>query len=85
MGQNLDLPQRIWKKSSFLTALFDCDICLGFWVFLVLSPLFGITIIPSDILYIVIISYGLTAMLSAFVTHIFVIGWRVKFGVTVLE
>ncbi len=85
LGQNMALPKKIWSRSSFLTELFKCDICLGFWVYLALCPLFRVTIIPSSTLPEIIMAYLITAAVSAFAAHIFMVGLRTEFGTTVVE
>lgn len=82
LGQNMALPRKIWSRSSFLTELFKCDICLGFWVFLILSPVFHVTIASSGY---PLFDYALVAQIAAFVTHVFMIGFRTEFGTTIVE
>lgn len=85
LGQNMALPRKVWSKSSFLTELFKCDICLGFWIYVALCPLFRVTIIPGGTLPVTIMSYLITAAVSAFAAHVFMVGWRTEFGTTVVE
>ena len=72
----------LWRSHPLLEELSSCDLCLGFWVYLVLAisyrggKLFGLW---PDLLERVIL-----AALSALSVHLIRQGWEVKFGVTVI-
>lgn len=72
----------LFAEGKFLKSLFDCDLCLGFWVFLILSIVFDAYLIQTRI---DIISSILTGMVASFLVHVFAIGWQTKFGITYLE
>jgi hypothetical protein len=81
MLQNNGLLRPLWKRNKQLTELGQCDLCMGFWVFLLLSlrlhrPLNGL-LWPLERLC--------WAMITTFTAHILRIGWETKFGVTVIE
>lgn len=82
LGQTTTLPKKVWSRSSFLTELFECDVCLGTWIFGLLSPIFHVTIVSSGVL---LVDYIVTAPIVAILAHIFMIGFGTKFGTTVVE
>ena len=73
-------PIRWLCRQVRLLSLLDCDLCLGFWVYLFLAlflPAFG----PWPALLNVVI----TAAFSTFVMHLLRLGWQAKFSTVVLE
>lgn len=79
--QTNGLTRPVWDLHPKLKELSECDLCLGFWVYLVLAlrrrekgpfP-------PSE---------GGTLTLaagSALLAHLLRLGWQAKFGITVIE
>jgi hypothetical protein len=79
--QTNGLMKPIKDLHPLIAELNECDLCLGFWVFLIMSATvkrkcsdtfpgwFGLVI---------------QAAFSAFVTHLVRLGWHSKFGVTVI-
>jgi hypothetical protein len=72
----------LYKRSNFLIELFECDFCLGCWVFLGLGLAFKVALL--DILP-YILDVTITAIVASFVLHIFIIGWRTQYGTTYVE
>jgi hypothetical protein len=72
----------LYEKSSFLTELFECDFCLGVWMFLLLG--FALEVNVLDVIP-YILGVVITAIIASFVTHIFVAGWRTQYGTTYVE
>jgi len=71
------------RSRAFLEELFGCDLCLGFWVYLVLALLFQYANVNVNVLGIPnapVISAIITGAITSFVVHVFVIGWRDRFG-----
>lgn len=71
--QTNGLTRPVWALHPKLKELAECDLCLGFWVYLVLalrrranSPL-------------------TLAAISALLAHLARLGWQAKFGTTVIE
>lgn len=82
--QNIYLIGNLFKEGKFLRQLFDCDMCLGFWIYSGLNFAFGI-----DLLYeyfqIPILNIILTGMIVSFLIHIFSLGWNARFREFVIE
>lgn len=75
------LTRPIWNSHPTLQELSECDLCLGFWVYLFLAlfvkgATFGLWSWPTDRLVL--------AALSALGAHLLRIGWDNKFGITVV-
>jgi len=68
--------------SRFLNELFECDLCLGVWVFTGLAVAFEINLI--DLFYVPIISEILTGAAMSFLVHVFSNGWKALYNVTVI-
>ena len=68
---------------EFLKKLLFCDLCLGFWTYLVFSCFFR-----YDLLFILfgyqtlLVGNIVTAGICTFLVHIFSIGWNIKFNLT---
>lgn len=76
------LLKPLWASRPVLTELSECDLCLGFWVYLALALAY-----PKRIfgLWPHLIEAGLLAAISAFIGHLAGIGWRDKFTMVILE
>jgi hypothetical protein len=74
---------RLWKLRPFLEELGSCDLCLGCWVFPIGAWALGVNLL--DPVYIPVVSQVLTGWLVAFGVHLAAIGWRDKWGVTVVD
>lgn len=75
-----------FSEGKFLKELFDCDLCLGVWIYWFLSIIIGIDVIYDMFcVFIPIIGNLITGMIASFLVHIFRIGWITKFGITVVE
>jgi len=66
-------------KNKFFHELFNCDQCLGFYVFFVLCAFFRFTVFP-DIEYIPMVHEIISAGILTFTVHVFSLGWKLKFG-----
>jgi hypothetical protein len=71
----------LWNSHPLLQELSQCDLCLGFWVYLLLSlflaPAFGI--FPWGVEIVIL------AAMASFIAHLLRIGYQAKFGITVIE
>lgn len=75
------LLRPLWNRHSLLTELAECDLCLGFWVYLGLAAffpgVFGLWPWPVELL--------LLAALTSFLAHLLRLGWQDKFGTVVIR
>lgn len=69
-------------RGKLLQELRACDLCLGFWVYLILG--FAIPINPLSI-WPLIVSKIILAGLTTLMAHLLRLGWQTKFGVTVID
>ena len=79
--QTNGLSKLIWNLHPVLTELGECDLCLGFWVFLGMmflasKPMFTFWPFWAD--------YPIQAAIGAFTAHLVCLGWHSKFGITVI-
>lgn len=72
------LTARIWSSHPVLSELAECDLCLGFWVFLALAPDDDLGFRPR--LFNRVVLAGAASLLM----HLARIGWDTKFGVNYL-
>jgi hypothetical protein len=75
--------RRIWKLHSFLSELGGCDFCLGCWVFSLLAWPLGVNVVAP--IYVPVLSEVVTGITFSFVAHLTKIGWKVRWGVEVME
>jgi len=76
------------RSKRFLEELFGCDLCLGFWVYLILALLFqyanvnytNANVNILDIPNAPLISAIITGAITSFVVHVFSVGWKDLFG-----
>jgi hypothetical protein len=80
--QKIPLLSRLFEEGKFLQELFSCDLCLGVWVYTVLAFFFRANI--YDMFYIPVISEILTGITTSFIMHVFSVGWKALFSVTVI-
>jgi hypothetical protein len=70
----------LWALHPLLTELSECDLCLGFWVYLGLAlflpGIFG--------LFPWLVEVVILAMLSSLMAHLIRLGWLSKFGCEVV-
>jgi len=74
--------QKVCQSGELLSQLYNCDLCLGFWVYLVLAPFLNVDVkqIKNKILRWVITAC-FTSLLSVLVSQ----GWQEEFGMLVIE
>ena len=71
-------PTNIIAKKLHLTTLVECNLCLGFWTYLILLIWFKVNIFP---IYYPGLSEITTAAFTSFVMWLLVIGWFEVFGI----
>lgn len=71
------------KADGYVVDFLDCDLCIGFWVYLALALLWrpeqSLGLWPYWVEMVVL------AMLSTLLVHLLRLGWQSKFGVTVVN
>lgn len=75
--QTNGLTRPLFDRHAKLRELRDCDLCLGFWVYLALAPRIDLGVGRLNR-----ISW---AAIASFTAHLLRLGWEVKFRVTVIE
>jgi hypothetical protein len=75
------LSTPIWESHPKLAELAECDLCLGFWVFLAMALMarkatFKLWPIWFDCL--------VQAAIASFTVHLVRLGWKSKFEITVI-
>lgn len=83
LAQTSGPTKRLWSLHPLLTDLGECDLCLGCWVFPMLAWALGVNLLEP--VYVPVVSELLTGWLVSFGVHLARLGWRDKFGVTVLD
>jgi hypothetical protein len=71
-------------KVKFLERLFECDLCLGTWVYIAIALAFHVVLLKDAFSYYPVLSEIITGVLSSFIMHILSIGWREKFYTVVV-
>ena len=71
-------------QNNFIKNLLSCDLCWGFWVYGWVSFIMG-EVLFRDYYYLPIFSEVVTGGISSFIVHVFVLGWKSKFEVLVIE
>ena len=69
-------------KWEYSQELFDCDLCLGFWVYLALSPFFKMKI---DMIENKVVRNTVLAGVTSFLTFLAAQGWKEHFEILVIE
>lgn len=76
--QTNGLMRPLWRLHPLLTELSECDLCLGFWVYLGLGwfvALPGAWPWPVELV--------ILAAVATFTMHLIRLGWQAKFGVVI--
>lgn len=75
------LLKPFWALHELLIELQECDLCLGFWVYLGLSFCFKTSLPELPF----IISNIILAIIASFMVHLIRLGWSVKFGAVIYD
>lgn len=73
--------QELASKRELLGKLYSCDLCNGFWVYLVLAPFFQMNMQIKNKL----LRWVITACMSSLLTYLISIGYEDAFGKLVIE
>ena len=82
LAQKFPLTNYIAGKWKVLEQLVNCDLCFGFWVYLVLSVFYRIDILVP---HVAVLSEIILASATTFLVHLISIGWSEKFNIVVIE
>ena len=80
--QTNGLTRPLWDLHPKLSQLAGCDLCLGFWVALLLS--FTLVADPFG-LWVWWLERLVLAGLATITAHIIKVGWQTRFGVTIVR
>ena len=72
---------KLFREGGLLDELFECDLCLGFWIYFGLAFIFEIDIgidVP-------VLSEFIIGAVTTFVVHVFSVGWSTKFQNFIIE
>lgn len=81
--QKFPLTQKLSDKWELLDKLFNCDLCLGTWVYAFLAWMFSLHL--QSFIYIPILSEFLFGGCASFIMHLISLGWNSKFQTIVIE
>lgn len=79
--QTAGLLAPIWRSHRLLTELAECDLCLGFWVYLAL----GLLSDASFGWWPQLLDITILAALTSFAAHLLRLGWQAKFSITYID
>jgi len=69
-------------KQGYFRELLECDLCLGFWVYALVSYLCDVNLVSF---LPVVISQALTGMIMSFIMRLVVAGWNAEFSNIIVE
>lgn len=72
----MGLPAAKSMTVPFFKDLFACDMCLGVWVYFPIVTFFHVYLGP----YVPLVSEAITAAIFSYITHIFFLGLKLKYG-----
>jgi len=72
------------SRYEFVRRLFECDLCLGTWVYTILSFVMRVVLF-KDMFYVPFASELITGGITSFIMHLLSLGWKTKFEVIVIE
>ena len=68
------------KQAKKIGFPIDCNLCLGFWTYLILSFVFGVNVLEG-IYYYPVFSEVVTAAVTSFVVHLVIVGWNSEYRI----
>lgn len=75
-----DLP----IKNKWLEKLHACDLCSGVWIYSILAVAFNVDVMSELYTGIPIIAQLVTGIITSYLVHYFVLGWKAKHEVVVV-
>jgi hypothetical protein len=82
--QKFPLAQSLFNRRESLKKLYECDLCLGVWIYFFLALIVGVDKFYEWTYVPVIIEFFIGAVTS-FVIHLVSLGWKDKFTILYLE
>jgi len=87
--QTADPVKWLYRMSSFTTELFECDFCLGCWVYTAIGFIMDLNIFSPKLSWMGLnlhpIGIIVTAIGASFLMHLISLGWTTKFGTIHVE
>jgi hypothetical protein len=76
------LPPVQNMQNEYFHKLFNCDLCLGVWIYFALTAPLQIEITTQFVgLYVPLVSEIITAAISSTLVHYIALGWQTKHGI----
>jgi hypothetical protein len=72
------LLQKFLSDAQFLKILVSCDLCVGVWVYTILSGLFQIRLLEDVYFYVPLVTEFITGCVVSYAVHLLSIGFREK-------
>lgn len=79
--QTSGLLRPFWQSHPLLSELGECDLCVGFWVYLAL----GFFLASPFGLWPWWVEMVMFAAIASFTAHLLRLGWQAKFGTVVFD
>ena len=83
IGQKF-LLDNLFQTPQFLKRLFSCDLCLGVWVYTLLSGILRVFLFTDVYGYVPLLSELITGCSISFLVHLLSLGWKSKFEVVIV-
>jgi hypothetical protein len=84
LGMQFPLPQKL-EDIKIIKKLHECDLCLGVWIYGILSFFLSLDILEAlQLWYIPVLGELITGSVISYLVHIFILGWRTKHEVIVV-
>lgn len=76
---------KFMKKSEWFLKLHECDLCSGVWIYTILSFVMGVGLLRAvGTGEMPFVDSMITGIVVAWLVHIFTLGWKAKYEVTVI-
>ncbi len=82
---HLPLIGRLFEEEKFLSKLFSCDLCLGFWIYFGLALITNVNVIGELFIYVPILSEFITGAIVSFIMHLISAGWNAHYQNVIVE
>ena len=72
-------------KNDFIEKLFECDLCLGVWIYTILAYFLGADLVPAYFKYTPYLNEFLTGAVTSFIVWMVVRGYESEFSTVIIE